>query len=181
MPYFTDSQGRDWCVRVTPLAMRDVRDFCGVNLGTVLRDEMKALVELLDSPPDLCSVLYAICRQQCIDRNVSLDEFLDSIVGESLGRAAEALVEGLQQVFPPRQALQLMVVTKLLKQSEIDTQKKVDELSKALTGASGDSRWQAFLAWTRGLTQGRTCGQSTKSDTKRSVKKRHTRLKFSSE
>lgn len=151
MPYFTDSNGRDWCVRITPLVMRDVRDFCDINLGTILRDDMRGLIELLDSPPDLCSVLYAICRKQCLERDISLDEFLDSIVGESLGSAAEALLGGLQEVFPPRQAMPLMVTTKLLKQNEKETQKRLDELTNALTGSNGESRWRAFLAWTRRL------------------------------
>lgn len=151
MAGFTDSKGRRWQVRITPYTMRQVKDFAGINLGTILQDKMLPLANLLQDPADLCSVMYAICRDQANQEGVDLKDFMEGIVGDPIEDAAAALLEGLREVFPTTQRVALTAVIALTRKDQKRTNRQVTRFLKDLTFLNSASRWQRLWAWIRGI------------------------------
>jgi hypothetical protein len=71
----------------------------------------KTLEVLRNNYGKIGEILYAICRQQAEDRNITRDQFLDGLRGDSLEAAQLALESELVDFFPPglRKMAALMV------------------------------------------------------------------------
>lgn len=98
MKTFTDNAGRTWSVQVNVEAIKRVRDLCGVNLLDVL--EGKLLERLSGDPILLCDCVYAACKVQADERNVSDADFGRAMAGDAIDSAATALLEELVDFFP---------------------------------------------------------------------------------
>lgn len=157
MPSFTDSKDRAWTIHVTPWTMREVKAFAGVNLGTVLNDGMQPLAELLEDPTDVCSVIYALCKEQADTRGIDLRDFMEGIVGDPFDDATAALVEGLRDFFGPRRGAMLTATLVLMKTDKGQSKKKIDRLMKKLTSTNSPSIWRRCWEWTRGILPAANC------------------------
>lgn len=142
MASFTDSKDRTWTVRITPYTIRQAKDFAGINLGTILQDNMAPLQALLQDPVDVCSVLYAICQDEANAKGVDLRDFMEGIVGEPVEQACAALMEGLHEFFPTIAKAQLTALIALTKKQEKQSKKQVRQFLNDLTYLNSASRWQ---------------------------------------
>lgn len=134
MAKFQDSKGREWIVSVTVGSMKRVRDVLGVNLGTVLQDNMKPLTELLEDPIQLVDVLYVLCKPQADADGITDVEFGESLCGDPFAEAVDAFLEGLIDFFPNRQGV---ILRKLVKKGQTThailaarAEKAIDEITE---------------------------------------------------
>lgn len=98
---FTDSDGRQWVLRLTWAAMRRSAA-AGVDLSKVelyLADWFRGSHTLIDA-------LYAVLKPQCEAEKPPMDQesFEERIAGPVVPRAAAALVQALENFFPPERA-----------------------------------------------------------------------------
>jgi len=87
---FKDTEGRSWDIAATIGSLRRVKDLADVDLT-----DPKRLAELGEDPFVLGSVLFAICRPQIEQRDLSEEQFAAAFDGDVVDRAADALVEEL--------------------------------------------------------------------------------------
>jgi hypothetical protein len=98
MATWSDSAGRDWVVNVTVTTIRRVKELVDVNLLDVF--DGKLFARLLTDPVALVESFYAICQPQAEARAVTYEQFVDSMTGDGLDRAFEALTDALICFFP---------------------------------------------------------------------------------
>jgi len=98
MPAFKDSSGREWLVRLSAPLINDVRKELDTDLVS-LSDPVFA--KLLDFAL-LVNVLWVLVRKQATAAGITDVQFGESLVGDSLDGASEALVDAVLDFFPPR-------------------------------------------------------------------------------
>lgn len=114
MARFTDSESRDWDVRVTAWTVREVKRNAGVLL-TAIGDDNFALLQQLCDPLDptlLLTVLWECVRDQAADRGVDERSFAMALGGDVLETATRAFMGELTNFFADpalRRALQAIL------------------------------------------------------------------------
>lgn len=93
-----DNGGQTWSLTITVNTIKRVKQLVGVNLLEVF--DGKLLGQLAEDPVLLVNTLYAVCQPQAEQREVSEEAFGESLVGDAIEQAAEALVQGLIDFFP---------------------------------------------------------------------------------
>jgi hypothetical protein len=132
MKEFRDDQGRPWMVALTVASAERVRGLVTIDVtedvdqpdGTVKRQTRQVPFDLIDAGSinrtlevlrnnygKIGEILYAICRGQVEERNLTKDQFLDGLRGDSLEAAQQAIESELVDFFPPglRKMVGLMV------------------------------------------------------------------------
>ena len=105
MKSFTDSLGRAWTLVVNVATIKRVRALCGVDLNTIVEVEdgkpsAKLLERLSGDPVLLVDVLYAVCKPECDQRNVSDEDFGAAMAGDAVEQATDALLDEVIDFFP---------------------------------------------------------------------------------
>ena len=96
--FWTDAHGRRWHAAITVNALKRVKDLVGVDLLDVFDGQL--LNRLADDPILLANTLYAVCKPQADQQDVSDEAFGELLVGDTIEHAAAALVQGLSDFFP---------------------------------------------------------------------------------
>lgn len=128
MREFRDDQGRPWMLALTVAAAERVRGMVTIDVtedveqpdGSVTRQTRAVPFDLIDveninrtltllrtSYGKIGEILYAICRQQVADKNLTKEEFLEGLRGDAMDAATKALEQELVDFFP--QGLRRMV------------------------------------------------------------------------
>ncbi len=105
MKSFTDNLGRAWTLVVNVATIKRVRALCGVDLNSIVEVEdgkpsVKLLERLSGDPVLLVDVLYAVCKPECDQRNVSDEDFGASMAGDAVEQATDALLDEVIDFFP---------------------------------------------------------------------------------
>lgn len=90
MKTFNDTEGRSWDVAATIGSLRRVKDLASVDLTDPQR-----LAELGDDPFLLGSALYALCKPQIDERELTEEQFAAGFDGDVVEKVAAVLVEEL--------------------------------------------------------------------------------------
>lgn len=98
MKTFTDNEKREWTVEINVAALKRVRGLTGVDLMDILGGSL--IERLIRDPVLLCDVLYAACKPQAQERNVSDEEFGRAMAGDAIEHATAALLEELVSFCP---------------------------------------------------------------------------------
>ncbi len=98
MKTFTDNEKRDWTVEINVAALKRVRGLTGVDLMDILGGSL--IERLIRDPVLLCDVLYAACRPQAQERNLSDEDFGRAMAGDAIEHATAALLEELVSFCP---------------------------------------------------------------------------------
>jgi len=98
MKTFKDNEGRSWNVSVNVAAMKRVKTLLNLNLMDAVESDL--IQRLATDPMLLCDVIYAICKPDADKRNVSDEEFGQSMAGDVIEHATVALLEELVDFFP---------------------------------------------------------------------------------
>jgi len=111
MKTFKDNSQREWTVEINVAALKRVKSLVGVDLLGVLDG---TLVErLIGDPVLLCDVVYAVCKPQADEREVSDEDFGRAMAGDAIEHATGALLEELVSFCPsPRDRANLGRVLK---------------------------------------------------------------------
>ncbi|MFN6189375.1 MAG: hypothetical protein ACK48S_00430 [Planctomycetia bacterium] len=123
MKEFRDDQGRPWMVALTVAAADRVRGLVTIDVtddveqpdGSIQRQTRKIPFDLIDAGSiqqtlevlrsnfgKIGEILYAICRQQCDDKKLTKEQFLDGLRGDALEAGVKALESELVDFFPTR-------------------------------------------------------------------------------
>lgn len=110
MPVFKDANNREWVVKLDAPTIKEVRDtFDGLDL---IDGKGESYLRLAADPILLIDVLWVICRKQA-NGNITDEQFGQSLVGDPIEQATEALLKAILDFFPSRkrQAIQALVTT----------------------------------------------------------------------
>ena len=158
MHTFSDNAGRVWTANLNVATLKRVRALAGVDLASAIlvekdgKPSAKLLERLSSDPVLLVDVLYAVCKPECDQRNVSDEDFGAAMAGDAVEQATDALLDEIVDFFPnPKRAiLQRLVAAarraetaakaaldKALSTDELD--RAADSLLAASTGSSTNS------------------------------------------
>jgi len=135
MKTFRDTADREWGVTVDVNAIKRVMkapiDFLGeslkVNLLALVEPDSDLLKKVVEYPPLICDIAYALCKPQCDEKNVSDEEFGRAMGGDVLEKVLDLILEETIDFFPQGRRT---VLRRVLKKSRTFAEK-----AKALTAA----------------------------------------------
>jgi len=93
MASFRDEKNREWKLESNVGTVKRVRELLDVNILDLQDKDAGLLARLIEEPWTLCDILYAACKPQMDAAQVSDAEFAESMGGESLSLAFDALQE----------------------------------------------------------------------------------------
>lgn len=141
MREFRDDQGRPWMVALTVAAAERVRSLVTISVtedveqpdGSTTRQTRRVPFDLIDVSGinqtlqtlrtdygTIGEVLYAICRQQCDDKKLTKEQFLEGLRGDAIEAGTKALEEELVDFFP--KGLRRMVGLLVAKLAELSAE-----------------------------------------------------------
>lgn len=133
MRTFKDNQNREWTVEITVAAIKRVRGLAGVDLMEVLEGSNGLIEKLVRDPVLLCDVIYAACKPQADERQITDEAFGASMAGDAIEHATAALLEELVDFCPsPRDRANLGRVLKatreVMDKARDVVERRIDEL-----------------------------------------------------
>ncbi len=133
MRTFKDNQGREWTVEITVAAIKRVRGLAGVDLMEVLEGSNGLIEKLVRDPVLLCDVIYAACKPQADERQITDEAFGASMAGDAIEHATAALLKELVDFCPsPRDRANLGRVLKatreVMDKARDVVERRIDEL-----------------------------------------------------
>jgi hypothetical protein len=96
---FTDREGRKWCLALTVGTVRRVQSLTGINLGAL---DQKMFDSLATDWAKLVDVICAVVRPQLEEHGLSDEDFAESLGGDELHEATEALLAALVDFSHPK-------------------------------------------------------------------------------
>jgi len=97
---FIDTKNRPWVLKVTIGKIRKIRDTLGIDINDAL-DPTKTIIDNMANDPVLMfDVIYLCCEEQLAQKGVSLEDFSESISGDTIVGASSALVNAILDFFP---------------------------------------------------------------------------------
>jgi len=133
MKIFKDNSGREWRISITVETIKRVRSLCGVNLLDAIKiekDGVKAdlIDQISNDPVLLVDIIYSICRPQAEEEKVSDVQFGESMTGDTVDAATDALLEELINFFPEAKKKVLRLVLESARRLKRQANVTVDNL-----------------------------------------------------
>src|SRR4051794_668325 len=98
MPSFNDAMGRTWNLNLTIGRCREIRDTSGIDFGDTKNGG--GFLELAVNTEKFVQVLWILIEKQADALKVTPDDFAESLDGDALDRAGEALNEAIVRFSP---------------------------------------------------------------------------------
>lgn len=98
MKTFHDNTGRGWAVNINVDCIKRVRALLDINLLDAVNG--KLLEQLVSDPILLCDCLYAVCKPEADEKQISDEDFGRAMAGDAIDNATTALLEELVDFFP---------------------------------------------------------------------------------
>ncbi len=135
MKTFRDTAGREWAItvdigaikRVMKASIEHFGDPLKVNLLALVEPDSELLKKVIEYPPLVCDIAYAICKPQCDAKNIGDEEFGQALGGDVLEKALDCILEETIDFFPQSRRA---VLQKVLEKSQAFAEK-----AKTLTSA----------------------------------------------
>jgi len=150
MKTFNDNAGRTWTIAINVGTIKRVRGLLDVDLLEVV--EGKLIERLIRDPILLCDVVYAVCKPEADEKQISDEDFGKAMAGDAIEHATKALLEELVSFSPsPRDRANLQrvlqttwkaidkardVIEARIESGELD--KVVEQALATATNSSGD-------------------------------------------
>lgn len=139
MKTFRDTAGREWTITIDVNAIKRVMkssfDYLGeplkVNLLGLVEPDSDLLKKVVEYPPLVCDIAYALCKPQCDEKNVSDEDFGRAMGGDVLEKVLDCILEETVDFFPQGRRT---VLRKVLSKSQTFAEK-----AKMLTAARVES------------------------------------------
>lgn len=94
-----DIKNREWDIIVNVPTLGRVRDELKMNLLEIVLPENE-LVEKLSDPVELAAVLYLLCRDQLVEKNIEASDFYAALDRDCLDIGLTAIMEGVVNFSP---------------------------------------------------------------------------------
>ena len=139
MPNFTDTLGRTWPLAISYATCKKILAQCDINILDVAQIDQTIGRMRLDNLL-VGDIVLCLCSAECTARGISLDNFQDSLDGESLDCASSALLEGLANFFRRGQKGKLLteMISKLKQMELTATNQALADIERETSGKSGD-------------------------------------------
>ena len=111
MPSFKTQDGHEYIVRIDAPKIRDARTELEIDLGQL--DFGPIAQRLASDPVLLVDVLWILCRDQCNTAGITATKFGESLVGDAIDAASDALIKARADFSPARMR------SLILKQQEV--------------------------------------------------------------
>ncbi len=140
MPSFIDSLGRTWPLTISYATCKKILNQCDINILDVAQIDQTIGRMRLDNLL-IGDIVLCLCSPECTARGISMDNFQDSLDGEALDSASNALLEGLASFFRRGQKGKLLTeMISKLKQLELTaTNQALADIERETSGTPGDS------------------------------------------
>ena len=110
MKTFEDKNGTVWELEVTVGVVKRVRAVLEIDLA---RLDETLYERLSEDPVLLVDLLWVICEKQARERNITDEQFGESLTGDAIEAATTALLEAVADFFPgPKRSLFQKVISK---------------------------------------------------------------------
>lgn len=129
---FTDTSGRVWNLRLTIAKAMLLRDKLGFDIEKVIDTQAGPMASLLDDSWKLVEILLALTAQERKEQNVSDDDFLNALEGETLDEATRAFLNGVTLSL---KKLKRRTMAAIVRQMEIGTETAAKKLEKKVQEA----------------------------------------------
>jgi hypothetical protein len=96
MHAFRDAEGREWSVSVNVLTVKKLR----VIGCDIMAEDGGGINVLASDPVALVESLWMICQEQAMKRGVTESMFFESLGGDALEQATEAMIGAIVDFFP---------------------------------------------------------------------------------
>ena len=132
MKSFTDNLGRTWMLVVNVAAIKRVRALCDVDLNAIVEIDhdnnpsTKLLERLSSDPVLLVDVLYAVCKPDCDQKQVSDQDFGAAMAGDAIDHATTALLDEIVDFFPEAKRLAFKKILSATRRFEEIAKKKLE-------------------------------------------------------
>ncbi len=113
---FQDNQGRRYTIKIDAPTITEIRESLDVNLADKTG---QAFEELAEDPVKLVNCLYLLCMAQADTHGITDRQFGESLTGDAIEHATDAMCEAIRLFFPRR--------TRSLLRALSDTREKMEE------------------------------------------------------
>jgi len=141
MKTFTDNAGRDWVIEINVASLKRIKGLTGTDLiGLAVSMDTSVAEKLASDPILLCDVLFAACKPQADERNISDEEFGRAMAGDAIESATVALLEDIVGFCPsPRDRAALGRVLSAMRDARNKARDLVDQnLDRMIEGGEID-------------------------------------------
>lgn len=129
---FKDSKGREWQIAITVNTVKHARDRVNLDLLKIMDRGERVIERLGEDPVLLCNVLFVLVEEEAGKRGVTDVEFGESLIGDAIADATDALVRAIIDFFPqPRRGLLLKAMERaqaLQTRAGVKAEEKLDEI-----------------------------------------------------
>lgn len=122
MRTFKDSLGRDWIIEVNYSAKQRVKAACDLDLF-----DLAVFQKIGADPTLLIDVIFGLCKPEIEKRGVTAEQFVDSLVGDAIEQASDALLQEIIDFFPSSRRTTLRKVLETAQQVQAKAVAHIDE------------------------------------------------------
>lgn len=125
MAKFTDTEGREWIVRLDVNRARELRARAGYDVF----GPPASVATVIDNPEALVDALFVACEAQARERGIDGAAFASGLAGDVIDSATAALMEAVVDFFPSRRRAALRAV---LRQTEAVLTHAMEQATQAI-------------------------------------------------
>ena len=127
MKIWHDTTGRAWATNINVGTIRRVKQLTEKNLLDLAGGELAT--EVMGDPCLLCDILYALHKPEAEKQGITDEQFGESLAGDAIGEATDALMAELIDFFPNSQRRELLATA--MRQAK-------EQEAKAIAQAKGE-------------------------------------------
>lgn len=140
MKQFKDNIERTWTLSLNIATAKRVKDVLDFDL---LSDEIGDMVGKLSTDPVLlCDVIFVLVMEEAEKRSVTDVNFGESMAGEAIEHATQALLEEIVEFFPPKKRHVLRIALDRMAEAEVLL---LDRAEQAILGRTTESIVQEII------------------------------------
>ena len=131
MKQFTDNKERSWTLSLNIATAKKVKD--AVSFDLLSEDVGEMVGRLAVDPVLLCDVIFILVSDQAARNNITDEDFGESMAGEAIGKATEALLDEIVDFFPPRKRKVLRMALVKMEEAEDLLMTRAEDLISSKT------------------------------------------------
>ena len=131
MKQFTDNKERSWTLSLNIATAKKVKD--AVSFDLLSEDVGEMVGRLAVDPVLLCDVIFILVSDQAARNNITDEDFGESMAGEAIGKATEALLDEIVDFFPPRKRKVLRMALDKMEEAEELLMTRAEDLISSKT------------------------------------------------
>lgn len=127
---FKDLSGRVWTLVLTVDVYLKLNQKYGVDVNDIFDNQDNWLTKLLaqDDMITFLQILHDLCEKERVSKDISADDFFESLCGDTLGPASEALVASVVNFLPSHRRVAVKSIMEAMKKGLMKSSEKASQL-----------------------------------------------------